>query len=255
MGKVKTAIQGLDELIEGGYVENDVILITGGPGAGKTTFGIQYLVGGATAYNEPGVLVVMEETPARMIRDSWRFGWDIEKLVAQKKIKIIYANPFKYTKFAKTSEGSPLNVIASSKNIGDIFLQIQAEVNAIKAKRVFIDSITSLKVSTEPSEARYIVSEFIKNLEYLDCTTLMTSEIYNREAFSVEEYLSSGVIRLHVFRVGGSRVRAIEILKMRGVKHDETLHPYDIQEKGIVVHPTETVMNDEMSLFDTVGAK
>lgn len=50
-------------------------------------------------------------------------------------------------------------------------------------------------------------------------------------------------------------MRAIEILKMRGVKHDDTLHPYEIQEKGIVVHPTETVMNDEVSLFDTVGAK
>jgi len=254
MGNVKSAIPGLDELIEGGYVENDVILITGGPGAGKTTFGIQYLVGGATFCNEPGVLVVMEETPSRMIRDSWRFGWDIEKLLAQKKLKIIYANPFKYTKFAKTPE-TPLNVVASSKNIGDIFQQIQIEVTAIKAKRVFIDSITSLKLSTEPSEARYIISEFIKNLEYLDCTTLMTSEIYGHESFSVEEYLSSGVVRLHVFRVGGSRVRAIEILKMRGVKHDDTLHPYEIQEKGIVVHPTETVMNDEVSLFDTVGAK
>jgi KaiC/GvpD/RAD55 family RecA-like ATPase len=254
MGNVKSAIPGLDELIEGGYVENDVILITGGPGAGKTTFGIQYLVGGATLYDQPGVLVVMEETPSRMIRDSWRFGWDIEKLVAQKKLKIIYANPFKYTKFVKTSE-NPMNVIASGKNIGDIFQQIQTEVTAIKAKRVFIDSITSLKLSTEPSEARYIVSEFIKNLEYLDCTTLMTSEIYGRQAFSVEEYLSSGVIRLHVFRIGGSRMRAIEILKMRGVKHDDTLHPYEIQDKGIVVHPTETVMNDEVSLFDTVGAK
>jgi KaiC/GvpD/RAD55 family RecA-like ATPase len=256
MGKVKTAIPGLDELIEGGYIENDVILITGGPGAGKTTFGVQYLVGGAMNLNEPGVLVMMEETPSRIIRDSWRFGWDIEKLVAQKKIKIIYANPFKYTKFVKTPENSTVNIIAANKNVGDIFKQIQMEVEAIKAKRVFIDSITSLKLSSEkPEEVRQIVSEFIKNLEYLDCTTLMTSEIYGKEAFSVEEYLSSGVVRLHVFRVGGSRIRAIEILKMRGVKHDETLHPYEIQEKGIIVHPTETVMNDEISLFNTMNAK
>ncbi len=256
MGNVKTAIPGLDELVEGGYVENDVILVTGGPGAGKTTFGVQYLVGGALNYNEPGILVMMEETPSRMIRDSWRFGWDIEKLVAQKKLKIVYANPFKYTKFAKESQNSPINIIAANKNIGDIFKQIQIEVESIRARRVFIDSITSLKLSSDnPNEVRQIVSEFIKNLEYLDCTTLMTSEIYGHDAFSVEEYLSSGVIRLHVFRAGGCRVRAIEILKMRGVKHDETLHPYEIQEKGIVVHPTETVMNDEISLFETAGAK
>ncbi|MDP3103298.1 MAG: ATPase domain-containing protein [Candidatus Methanoperedens sp.] len=233
MGKVKTAIPGLDELIEGGYVENDVILVTGGPGAGKTTFGIQYLVGGAMNYNEPGVLVVMDETPARMIRDSWRFGWDIEKLVAQKKMKIIYANPFKYTKIFKPLEDRPMNVITANKNVGEILMQIQTEVTAIKAKRLFIDSITSLKLSAEPVEARNIVSEFVKNLEYL----------------------SSGVVRLHVFRVGGSRVRAIEILKMRGVKHDDTLHPYEIKEKGIIVHPTEIVMIDEISLFETRDAK
>ncbi|SNQ62257.1 ATPase domain-containing protein [Candidatus Methanoperedens nitratireducens] len=252
MGTVKSAIPGLDELIEGGYVENDIILVTGGPGAGKTTFGVQYLIGGVTNYNEPGILVAMEETPSRIIRDSWRFGWDMEKLISRKKLKIIYANPFKYTKFAKTPENSPVCSIAASKNVGDIFRQIQDAAGEIKARRLFIDSITSLKLSSD-ADARDIVSELVKNLEYLDCTTLMTSEIYGGQSFSVEEYLSAGVIRLHVFRAGGSRVRAIEILKMRGVKHDDSLHPYDIQEKGIVVHPTETVMNDAVSLFDAVG--
>lgn len=252
MGTVKSAIPGLDELIEGGYVENDVILVTGGPGAGKTTFGVQYLMGGVENFNEPGILVAMEETPSRIIRDSWRFGWDMEKLIAQKKLKIIYANPFKYTKFAKTPENSPVCSIAASKNVGDIFRQIQEAAGEIKARRLFVDSITSLKLSAD-SDARDVVSEFVKNLEYLDCTTLMTSEIYGGQSFGVEEYLSAGVIRLHVFRAGGSRVRAIEILKMRGVKHDDSLHPYEIQEKGIVVHPTETVMNDAISLFDAVG--
>ncbi len=132
MGTVKSAIPGLDELIEGGYVENDIILVTGGPGAGKTTFGMQYLMGGVENFNEPGILVAMEETPTRIIRDSWRFGWDMEKLIAQKKLKIIYANPFKYTKFAKTPENSPVCSIAASKNVGDIFRQIQEAASEIK---------------------------------------------------------------------------------------------------------------------------
>ncbi|MFZ2412223.1 MAG: ATPase domain-containing protein, partial [Candidatus Methanoperedens sp.] len=199
MGKVKTAIPGLDELIEGGYVENDVILVTGGPGAGKTTFGIQYLVGGVNLYNEPGVLVMTEESPSRLIRDSWRFGWDIERLISQKKIKVIYADPFKYTKFVTAPEGGKVNIIAGTKTVGDMFQQIQTDVKEIKAKRLFIDSLTSLKISSEQSEIRQVVSEFIKNLEFLDCTTLMTSEIYAK-TFNVEEYLASGVIKLHVFR-------------------------------------------------------
>src|SRR3990172_5666111 len=187
MGKIRKDIPGLDELIEGGYVENDVILVTGGPGTGKTTFGVQYLVEGVRNFNEPGVLVVMEETPSRIIRDMWRFGWDIEKLISQKKLKIIYANPFTYTKFVKTLQDRPGNVIASRKNISDIFEQIQVEVEAISAKRIFVDSITSLKISPDQSEVRHKISEFIKNLEFLDCTTLMSSEIQGEQSFNVEE--------------------------------------------------------------------
>lgn len=243
MNRIKTAIPGLDELIEGGYVENDIILVTGGPGAGKTTFGIQYLVEGAIKYNEPAVLVLMDETPSRIIRDSWRFGWDIEKLISLKKFKIIYANPFKYTKFVNIPEESPICIIAN-KNTGDLFKQIQYEIEKIKAKRLFIDSITSLKLSASLVETRQIVSEFIKNLEYLDCTTLLTSELEGNQEYSIEEYLSSGVIKLHLIRVGGTKIKAVEILKMRGVKHDESMHPYEIRENGIIIHPTGIVMND-----------
>jgi len=46
----------------------------------------------------------------------------------------------------------------------------------------------------------------------------------------------------------GQRAKAIEILKIRGVKHDETFHPYEIGEKGIIVYPGETVMSDDISL-------
>lgn len=255
MGNIKTAIPGLDELIDGGYVENDVILITGGPGAGKTTFGVQYLVGGVINYKEPGVLVVMEETPSRIMRDMRGFGWDIEKLVSQKKLKIIYANPFKYIKFVKKGEKNPFNTFEASKNIGEIFKHIQIEVEEIGAKRLFVDSITSLKLSADKTEIRHIISEFIKNLEFLDCTTLMSSELQDGRSFSVEEYLSSGVIKMHVFRASGSRIRAMEILKMRGVKHDETLHPYEFQQNGIVVHPGETVIGDEINFYESVFQK
>ena len=61
MTRIPTAIPGLDELIEGGFIENDVILLTGGPGAGKSTFGVQFLYEGIVKYNEPGLYVTLEE--------------------------------------------------------------------------------------------------------------------------------------------------------------------------------------------------
>ncbi len=46
-----------------------------------------------------------------------------------------------------------------------------------------------------------------------------------------------------MIRIGGNREKAIEILKMRGVKHDEIMHPYTIIDNGIVVFPTDSVIH------------
>jgi KaiC/GvpD/RAD55 family RecA-like ATPase len=148
-------------------------------------------VEGARTFNESGVLVVMEETPSRIIWDMWRLGWDIKKVVSMNKIRIIYANPFTYTKFVETIKDISGSKIASRKNISDIFEQIQVEVEAIRAKMIFIDSITSLKLSPDPTEVRHKISEFVKNLEFLDCTILISSEMKAEQAFNVEEYPSS----------------------------------------------------------------
>jgi KaiC/GvpD/RAD55 family RecA-like ATPase len=91
--------------------------------------------------------------------------------------------------------------------------------------------------------------ELIKNLENLGCTTMLSSEITSGalayESFSVEEYLSEVVIRMHVVRVAGGRIRAIEVLKMRGGKHDDMLRPYAITDAGMVVYPRETIIDSD----------
>ena len=248
MSGVNTSIPGLDELIEGGFVENDVILITGGPGSGKTTFGIQYLMGGIIEYNEPGIYVTMEETPVRVIRNMWRFGWDMEQMVRENMLKIIQLNPIQYKNFIRQDKHhAAIQLDPEGYMLENMMEQLQNTIHEINAKRLFVDSITSLKINPEESIVRFRIMELIKNLENLDCTTLASSEIIEYDGkFTVEEYLCQGVIKLHVFRVAGNRERVIEILKMRGIKHDELLHPYSITNTGIVVYPSDTVIfNDE----------
>ena len=247
MSGVNTSIPGLDELIEGGFVENDVILITGGPGSGKTTFGIQYLMGGIIEYNEPGIYVTMEETPVRVIRNMWRFGWDMEQMVRENMLKIIQLNPIQYKNFIREDKHhAAIQLDPGGHMLENMMEQLQSTIHEINAKRLFVDSITSLKINPDESIVRFRIMELIKNLENLDCTTLASSEIIEYGGkFTVEEYLCEGVIRLHVFRVGGNRERAIEILKMRGIKHDEQLHPYSITNTGIVVYPSDIVIFNE----------
>lgn len=252
MTRIPTAIPGLDELIEGGFIEDDVILLTGGPGAGKSTFGIQFLYDGIYNYGDPGVYVTLEESPARIIRNMWRHNWDLERLIKENKLRIMRANPIAYERYIKESVQSEGITDVETATIETLLKQIFVQIKEIGAKRLFIDSITSLKMSSDETTVRHMIMEFIKNLENFDCTTLITSEIHsNVDEFSVEEYLAEGVIRLHVSRVGGNRVRAIEIIKMRGVKHDEIMHPYAITDEGIVVYPFETVIGKEADVFES----
>ena len=61
MARVRSGIPGLDELIEGGFVESSSVLVSGGAGSGKTIFAMQYIYKGAELYGEPGIYISMEE--------------------------------------------------------------------------------------------------------------------------------------------------------------------------------------------------
>jgi KaiC/GvpD/RAD55 family RecA-like ATPase len=249
MARVPTGIPGFDKLIEGGFIENDVILLTGGPGAGKSTFGSQYLYAGITSYNEPGVYVTFEETPARIMRNMWRYGWDMERLIKENRLRIIRVDPIAYGRYIKKTL-EPDKQDHDNATLETVLKQIYTSMKEINAKRLFIDSLTSLKLSSDPVDVRHIILEFIKNIESFDCTTLITSEMnMNPDNFSVEEYLAEGVICLKVNRIAGERIRSLEILKMRGVKHDEVLRPYVITDNGIFVYSSDSVIGKEADVF------
>ncbi len=250
MARIATGIPGFDQLIEGGFIENDLILLTGGPGAGKSTFGAQYLYEGITRFREHGVYVTFEETPARIMRNMWRHGWDFERMIKENRLRILRADPIAYERYIRKNQDAIKVNETDSTAIEAVLRQIYACVNEIGAKRLFIDSISSLKLTQDPVNIRYLILEFIKNIESFDCTTLMTSESNNdRSHFSVEEYLAEGVICLKVFRINGEKIRSIEILKMRGTKHDEVLRPYIMTDHGIVVYPTQSVIGKEADVF------
>ncbi len=74
MQRVPTGVNGLDELMEGGFPAGRSILVSGACGTGKTIFGVQYLYQGAAKYSEPGVYVTLDERPDLIRQDMLRFG-------------------------------------------------------------------------------------------------------------------------------------------------------------------------------------
>src|SRR3954464_3010487 len=86
--KTPTGIEGLDEITEGGIPKGRPTLICGSAGCGKTLFAMQFLVKGITEYNEPGVFMSFEETATDLAQNVSSLGFDLEKLKAEKKLRI-----------------------------------------------------------------------------------------------------------------------------------------------------------------------
>ena len=68
--KCPTGIRGLDEITLGGIPRGRPTLVTGAAGSGKTLMALEFLVKGATLYNEPGVFMAFEETGKSLRRMS-----------------------------------------------------------------------------------------------------------------------------------------------------------------------------------------
>jgi len=247
--RVKTGIKGLDELIEGGLPRGYGFLLLGGPGTGKTTFGVQYLYKGLTEYGENGMYVTFDEPPYSITTNSQRYGWNIADAEKQGKLAYVDVSPIKretkVTTFVPPSLGQ--NFLGAEKfKIDDVMAAIKEVKKKVNAKRCVIDSISALTLQyRDDFEIRQQTLRLIKDLTEMDLTTIMLAENpedrQDMTRFGAEAFLAQGVIVLHMYRVEESNVKALEVRKMRGAKHTDRLCPYRITAEGIEVYPEETV--------------
>lgn len=221
--RTSTGIYGLDKLIEGGIPNNNIISLSGTSGSGKTIFGLQFLCKGASEYGENGVFISLEEDPERLIKTCESFGWNARKLIKENKLII-----------AKT----PLYKFNVLKEI------IRDNVSEINAKRLVIDPGAMIDLFFERSiESRKAIVELGVMLKKLKCTSIVTNE-ENKYVPNRTDYSSDGIIYLFYTKVMNQFMRMISVVKMRGTKHSEKIHPMKIDKKGIEVMGEEEVFQD-----------
>jgi len=240
--RVSTGVNGLDEMLGGGIPEGRSILVCGGPGSGKTIFGIQYLYDGITQHKENGLFVSLDESETHIKEDMAEFGWSLGKLEKKKQLALVDASPIRTVpgkvKVGKTWIGK------RDFSMLSLLEAIKRKSRETKAKRIVVDPITTLMIQyPDLSERRNALIDLLEVITNLGTTNLITTELKAttlERVVRAEEFLSHGVIIFHVFHENREFVRGIHIEKMRGIAHDQQMRPYRISDKGIIVYPRES---------------
>ena len=245
--RIKTGIEGFDALVEGGLLQGRQYLLSGSPGSGKTTFGVQFLATGAME-GEAGAYVALSEGIGTIIEDMSRYNLNIDELIKKKKLFFLDIGPTKdYGQYDEVSTlitpnyeqqtasaESPENAPPTPYSV---FKNVETLVKQYGLKRLAIDSLSAIRFTSEsPALEERSIGRFIRNLKNLGCTTLLLSELLKPDAYTIEQFASHGVIFLHNFMdKQGSMTRSMQIIKMRGTKHDCEMRAIEFSDKGIKV--------------------
>ena len=232
MTVVKTGIEGLDSLFaDGGFPKGNSILLIGGPGTGKTIFGMQYLYKGATEYGENGIFVSLLEHPEKIRKYTLKFKWDVEALGEQGKLILIDA----ITQRVKKTD-LETSLVKKGLDMTHLLNILQQTVKKTGAKRVVIDAISALSLSVgDVFDVRTEMLRLSLGLAELGVTTIVISEALHTGIgttdFPVEAFLFDGIISMHLD--SEAQKRKLAIRKMRGAKHAIGSYNFDLTEEGI----------------------
>ncbi|HEY8908614.1 MAG TPA: circadian clock protein KaiC [Rhodoferax sp.] len=232
--KTPTGIVGLDEITGGGLPKGRPTLVCGGAGCGKTLLAMEFLVHGATQFNEPGVFMAFEETAEDLTQNVASLGFDLNDLVARKKIVL----DFVYIERSEIEE-------SGEYDLEGLFIRLGSAIDAIGAKRVVLDTVESLFAGL-PNQAilRAELRRLFRWLKDKGVTAIITGErgdgMLTRQG--LEEYVSDCVIVLDHRVSEQTSSRRLRVVKYRGSTHGTNEYPFLINEDGISVLPVTSLV-------------
>jgi KaiC/GvpD/RAD55 family RecA-like ATPase len=242
--RTPTGVEGLDEILEGGFPVNSTILVTGGPGAGKTIMAVQFLLEGVKN-GEPGVFISMDERPDDLRKEALKFGWDLTKYEKRGDLVIVDVS---YPRSGLPSREK--YQISMPFTLDNIVRTVYEIISEIDGKRVVIDSLPAFGIHfDDEAEVRIAIHRLNNLLLSSGCTSIITSEIIpghdGISRFGVEEFIARGIILTETYREGKEFKRAITILKMRETAYELKRFAFKIGKKGVEVLPHKVVFFDE----------
>ncbi|MCW1292505.1 MAG: hypothetical protein OH340_01440 [Candidatus Parvarchaeota archaeon] len=214
--RIKTGIIGLDEKLEGGFEKGSAIVVVGGPGSGKSIFGMQFLNQGLID-GEKCLYLSFEEGKDDIIKDMKILGMDPETYIEKGNFIILESSPLDF-------EYLTILDILRDKGIS----------------RFVLDSISTLSVYIDdPLKFRKLLLEMVSQLKRMNITSILIDEQAEERESGLKyfsgEYLADVVIVLYYTGLGGEFDRSMQIVKARRTNHERSLLPMKIGKGGIYV--------------------
>ncbi len=227
--KERTGISGFDEITRGGLPSGRTSLICGSAGAGKTLFAMEFLVRGATLYDEPGVFMSFEESDQELTENVASLGFNLNELIANKKLVLDYV----FVERAEIEE-------TGEYNLEGLFLRLGHAIDSVGAKRVVLDTLEVLfSALHNETIIRAELRRLFRWLKEKDVTAVITCERGEGTLtrYGLEEYVADCVILLDNRVENQISTRRMRIIKYRGTSHGTNEYPFLIDEKGFSVLP------------------
>jgi circadian clock protein KaiC len=227
MEKAATGIEGLDAVLEGGFPKRQSILIQGGPGTGKTTLALQFLLEGKRR-GETGLYISLLQGRSDIERIARSHGWSLEGIGVETLMD--------YREFAGFAHEQTVFHPAHVE-LGETIGKIRALVERTAPARLVFDSISELQVLSDTLlRSRQQVAELKQLLS--QCTALYTIAASPSAKVEEFEYILDGLIRLRQQApVFGLVRRSLEVVKMRGMAYRSGHHDYSIERGGLRIYP------------------
>ncbi len=227
--KSPTGILGFDEITNGGLPQGRTTLVCGSTGSGKTLFAMEFLVRGATEFNEPGVFVSFEETEEELKKNVASLGFDLEDLVARGQLFMDYVSI------------EPSDVEETGEfDLDGLFIRLGDAIDRVGAKRVVLDTLEALFVGLpNPTILRAEIRRLFRYLKSKGVTAVATAEQGDGSLtrHGLEEYVSDCVIQLDNRVTEQTAIRRLRVVKYRGSRHGTNEYPFLIEQHGISVLP------------------
>jgi len=241
--RISSGIEGLDKLLNGGYIKGRSVLIAGGPGTGKSIISWHFIFD-AIQQGENAVLLSLDESSDIIIEDMKSFGWNPESAIAEKKLTILsgtlrlvptesgydYLIAFEHPLFRE----KPFTV----PRLADLVKQKALETNA---SHIVVDGLGPLlEFAGNRFEVRQMVYGFMRELISQESTVILTHELRTLAGAQNDEmpyFISDGVIKLDTVYATGDYIRTLRIVKLRGASHVMKPVMFRIQSEGVVVFP------------------